>query len=57
MISGALKALGNFNAAFTKSLIELYVAVLAFGGVPTVLASGVCASLHCCVMRRTLLKV
>ena len=41
MISGALKALGNFNAGITKSLIELYIAVLASGGVPTVLASGV----------------
>ena len=40
MISGALKALGNFNAGITKSLIELYIAVLASGGVSTVLASG-----------------
>ena len=42
MISGALKALGNTHAPITKSLIELYVAVLACGGVPTVLASGMC---------------
>ena len=40
VISGALKALGNTHAPITKSLIELYVAVLASGGVPTVLASG-----------------
>ena len=41
VISGALKALGNFNAAITKSLIELYIVVLATGSVPTVLAAGV----------------
>ena len=29
LISGALKALGNFNAGSTKSVIELYDAVLA----------------------------
>ena len=40
VISGTLKALGNFNAGITKSLIELYVAALASGEVSTVLSSG-----------------
>ena len=43
VISGALKALGNTHAPITKSLIGLYVAVLACGGVPAVLASGLSA--------------
>lgn len=40
VILGALKALGNSNLGILKSFIELYVAVLAYGEVATVLTSG-----------------